>query len=261
MRFLAEIIAIFDAPTQMHVTPSDKIEISLDCSGCQRTGRTVIFRKDSNTGMCTPTLHSFPGNITQIEAYHINSQIILRYSITYNTHRFIDRKHEKISVIHPTWARVHFTSICPQCHRENEHSSQNNIRRPSYSFCECGFTLFNDRRENPQFRVRSKYNNLLYQSTISTITINIFTIDIDTGVLEYIAALTNNSVEGIRKNIHDMQPVYTQDIYNIKEPVTFSQDLELIVFKLISYNVDFDVFRNGRSIKTSYIRRMKNNTD
>lgn len=128
---------------------SDTLEVSLDCVGCKRRCRTVGFR-NQDEGVCTPTLHAFPGRVIQKLADLSVSESHVRYRIAYAYEPFIDTKYPDEQRYQgkergaPTWARVHFTIRCRKCGVTLETSTQSNVVRPWAQRCECGATLYVD---------------------------------------------------------------------------------------------------------------------
>lgn len=134
----------------VRVQYDDLLEISLDCSKCQRTRRTVILRQADNLAICTPTRHAFSAHIV---AHHISQDASpkLRVLVHYNYQPFIDRKHQHASTGVPSWGRINCTCTCPHCGNLSTTSTQTNIVRPWTCLCTCGYVLYSDAIELPQF--------------------------------------------------------------------------------------------------------------
>jgi hypothetical protein len=154
----AEILTILPVNKGVEIIFGDKLEVSIDCFQCQRKRRTVIFKVGDKLGVCTPTNHSFNGQITENSFQHSGNTFSARYEITYEYEEFTDKKYPDdmnyygLSKGIPTWARVNFLVKCPKCNRTRESSTQNNIVRPFSQYCDCGFILYSESIEMPKLQ-------------------------------------------------------------------------------------------------------------
>jgi bacterioferritin-associated ferredoxin len=260
MQVTAEIVAPLYITQGVMVELSELVEVSLDCAQCQRTARTIVFNEASNSAVCTPTGHAFPGRVTARMVTSSADVTTVLYRISYETADFSDRKHGEPAVAHPTWARIHFTLTCPVCGAISKNSVQNNLHRPHMHVCNCGQVLFPDDTEIPHFRLLNPQGDIVYQSAISMIKIHIHRIDTPRPVIETLASIIGKTEPEILNFIQQSQPVYVQNSYHIKEPVKFSQDLETMVFALLNHNADFDITSRDRSIKSVFIQRLQEKT-
>jgi hypothetical protein len=134
------------------------LEISLDCSTCSRTHRTVVFDALGQPGRCTPDGHPFDGEIGQKRVtthglWHKSYRCVIPLSYQYQQVK--DKKYPShVSSPVPTWARVHFATTCPDCGRSSNVSTQNNIVRPYTFSCTCGKVLYTETASHPTFKVR-----------------------------------------------------------------------------------------------------------
>lgn len=257
MQVVAEIVAPLHTTQGVMIALNEPLEVSLDCPQCQRTARTIIFREATNSAVCTPTEHSFPGSVTAHNLTISGDITTMLYRISYETADFNDRKRDEPSVAHPTWARINFTLTCPSCGATSRNSVQNNLHRPHMCVCDCGRVLFRDDTEIPQFRLLNQQGETVYESAVSMIRIYIHRIDTPKPAMDTLASVTGSTEEQILSCIRQGQPVYAQDSYHIEEPVTFSRNLEAMVFALLRHNADFDVTSRDRSIKPSFIKRLR----
>jgi hypothetical protein len=126
------------------------IEVSLDCSDCQRKGRTVGFRKSENHGVCTPSGHWFRGILLDIRQRDEDGRFAVEYDVEYQYEPFVDAKYPDQLPYYgpsdgvPTWARVYFTLTCPRCQAITTNSTQSNMVRPHTETCKCGYDLYRD---------------------------------------------------------------------------------------------------------------------
>jgi len=161
----ADVVLELQLDAKVVVEASDTLEVSMDCSHCVRTGRTVIFTVGSASGACTADLarrHQahppYPGRIVErvIERGQDGITRVI-YRLEYDAHRFDDAKYGPETRPwsgHPTWGRVSFTLVCPLCSKVLRTSAQNNLGRPFAKTCGCGYQFYIERREMPRLRWR-----------------------------------------------------------------------------------------------------------
>ena len=135
---------------EVKAAAGDAIEISLDCSDCQRRGRTVFFKQGDNHGTCTPSGHWFRGLLLGRQERNDGGHFQAQYEVLYQYEPFIDAKYPDSLQYYgpsdgvPTWVRIHFTLACPSCKAVLSRSTQTNLVRPCTEVCECGYVLFAD---------------------------------------------------------------------------------------------------------------------
>lgn len=133
------------------------VEISLDCSVCGRTRRTVIFEFPDQQGRCTPSGHVFEGQVgaMQVTAKEKGGQreIECRFRLNYNYVPVKDQKYpQRVSSRLPTWGRIHFRAKCPKCSADVDRLFvQTNLGRPWSCKCKCGYELYTHRDVFPVF--------------------------------------------------------------------------------------------------------------
>ena len=133
-----------------------RVELSLDCAKCGRTHRTVIFGPPNQLGLCTPSGHKFPGQISTLVIKEkrrlFRHEIECCIRLTYEYAPMSDKKYpHRVSSPLPTWGRICFTIKCPKCNHESENLLQNNTVRPWTCTCKCGYALYTEDREFPSF--------------------------------------------------------------------------------------------------------------
>jgi protein-arginine kinase activator protein McsA len=133
-----------------------KLEVSLDCSQCSRTHRTVVFDAEGEHGRCTPTGHEFVGHAAkaqvQSKAGLSQREVECLFLLSYEYSPVKDSKYPgRTSNAIPDWGRVHFKLACPKCNATFERSIQNNTVLPSSCFCECGYELYEEQMPFPIF--------------------------------------------------------------------------------------------------------------
>ncbi|MEW8194560.1 MAG: hypothetical protein AB2793_12690 [Candidatus Thiodiazotropha sp.] len=140
----------------VEITFEQYFEVSLDCSQCGRTHRTVIFEESERLGRCTPSGHEYPGNISKVAVKVkkglFKKEIECYFKLKYEYTEVKDKKYpDRVSSSLPTWGRVNFTVSCPKCRNTAKYSMQNNIVRPWTNICKCGYKLYTEKDEYPIF--------------------------------------------------------------------------------------------------------------
>ena len=130
------------------------VEITLDCSNCKRTGRTVRFEGIEAIGICTPVqkCNGFSGRLYSVLPFALDGKSFVKYQIQYNYMPFLDLKNGNESTCDPTWGRVSFDATCAKCGSSTIRSTQNNLGRPYPVYCTCGAHLYDDTEEMPLLR-------------------------------------------------------------------------------------------------------------
>ena len=125
------------------VTFSDTLEVSLDCCICYRCWRTVIFPVGGTDGLCTPSRHVFPGKVFEPEVTRQGAVTAVLYRLAYWYEPFEDAKYPgRTPTGAPTWARISFEILCPNCGGVKKSSVQNNTVLPWTCHCDCGQNLY-----------------------------------------------------------------------------------------------------------------------
>lgn len=149
MKKMAVLEVIINLENDTLVTFDSFIEISVDCFVCQRNHRTIGLKYGDDNAKCFKENHAYPAKIVEMKLTESKRGIIKRFStikaeyyIEYDYNEFEDKKYKIPSDGIIEWARVNFKIICPNCNKEIECSTQNNLVRPRSCFCECGHLLF-----------------------------------------------------------------------------------------------------------------------
>jgi len=122
---------------------SDTLEVEQDCCICHRCWRTVIFTAGGTEGHCTPTRHVFPGKAFAPEVTRQGAETVIRYRLDYWYEPFEDAKYPgRTPTGMPTWARISFEIVCPNCSTRTKSSVQNNTALPWTCYCDCGRSLY-----------------------------------------------------------------------------------------------------------------------
>lgn len=125
------------------ISLTNKSELSLNCSVCRRFNRVIIF-KENDFGVCTPTMHKFPGKITTFQSQDSENQESRQaYILECDFYPFVDQKYgyyvdsclNKNSTI-----QVNF--VCPKCSLNTSEELEINSTKLIEKFCQCGYLLY-----------------------------------------------------------------------------------------------------------------------
>lgn len=160
----AEIVVVLPIIADVLVSFAEQLEVSLDCSYCQRTNRTVIFEVGANAGTCIPGSAArtdephppYPGQAVALRVSRADEGSVTgTYDLEYQVSGFEDAKYGpnmRPWTGHPTWGQVAYDLTCPQCELVSRAVSQSNIVRPYTHACTCGYEFFVERDEIPRIR-------------------------------------------------------------------------------------------------------------
>ncbi len=129
-----------------------KLELSVDCFVCERTGRTTTLVWGAERGICSADEergpHFAPVRISAFD-YTIKAQeLALRVVVDYWWAPFHDEKRDQpaLPLVQEPWARLGLGYSCRQHEKSGERSIQTNLVRPSTLSCEhCGAVVATSR--------------------------------------------------------------------------------------------------------------------
>ena len=141
------------------VSFDESLLVSLHCTRCQRSLRTVRVLPNHGSSICIPTKHEFPATCISMEVsgklkkswFSSQSVVTAKYQIEYDFEPFVDKKYPD-RVLHslPSWGRCTFHIRC-KCGEVSTRETQNNIVRPWQDSCRCGLPLYYEVQEIPIF--------------------------------------------------------------------------------------------------------------
>ena len=119
-----------------------KLEFSLDCFICERTGRTTVFERGAERALCSGSRSGFQRHYTagRIAAYDTTSgkdRLALRALVDFWWSPFEDTRdgrRAQAPTSHP-WVRLHIGYYCPKTKEPGKSSVQTNLVRPSALRC------------------------------------------------------------------------------------------------------------------------------
>ncbi len=121
---------------------SSAIMASMDCMGCSRTNRTVVFPGVDKGAFCTPTKHKFEGNLQGAHLDRENAEWAT-FTLDYEYSPFCDKKRSIESTPNVSWARVKVRFTCRICGKQSVYEDQSNMSGGNPIMCECGAILGN----------------------------------------------------------------------------------------------------------------------
>ena len=145
MKKTAVIEVSIDLDDDTFATFSSFVEISVDCFICQRNHRTIGLKYGEDNAKCFKEKHTYPAKITDMKLTESKAE----YYVEYEYNEFEDRRNKTQSDGIIKWARVYFKIKCPNCGKEIDCSTQNNISRPWSRICNCGQLLYTEKIEMP----------------------------------------------------------------------------------------------------------------
>lgn len=138
---------------------SGRLELSVDCFVCQRTGRTTLFEVGAEQAVCSGTrstgTHHAAGRISAFDRTDERDRISLRAVVDYWWAPFHDAKRDVAAtpLTRRAWVRHHLGYSCPEHRMSGEFSDQTNMVRPSPVSCEHCSTVIAERRQAPWVRL------------------------------------------------------------------------------------------------------------
>ncbi|MCX4825398.1 hypothetical protein OG883_37215 [Streptomyces sp. NBC_01142] len=135
-----------------------KLELSLDCFICGRTGRTTHFEYGEERAVCTGDGRSEHPAAARIAGFDVTSaqdRLILRSVLDYWWAPFHDAKRDRpaTALTRAPWARLYVGYLCPQSLETESFSIQSNVVRPVNEVCaHCAAPLATD-AQSPGIRL------------------------------------------------------------------------------------------------------------
>lgn len=251
----ATIEASFAFVVGAEVSFDRRVDVSLDCVTCGRTGRTVVFDTDAGTARCTSRRgdHPFVGEARGPEVESMGGRRHVRYSVRYATGAFCDLKEREPAVAHPTWARIGFEIVCPRCGRAQRQSVQNNAVLPWTSRCACGCELYRQEVEQPVFCVFGADGSEVYRCERSTYELRVF----DPAGIPRMTRWRLRRLGWVATDVlaESGGVAYEHDAFAISDGQRFSRHLERVVWRLVGDGVAFQILHSGRDLRASYVKR------
>ena len=137
-----------------------KLEFSVDCFICERTGRTTVYERGAERALCSGSRGGFKRHHTagRIAAYDTTSgkeRLALRALVDFWWAPFEDAKDGRRAVAptsHP-WVRLHLGYHCPRTKESGTDSIQSNLVRPYELHCTHCETLMATDTTTPAVRL------------------------------------------------------------------------------------------------------------
>lgn len=141
---------------------STKLELSIDCFICERTGRTTILELGAERAICSGDSrtgqHYTAARISAFDCGVGKDQISLRAVVDHWWAPFHDAKRDVAATAltragGPPWVRLHLGYRCPEREESGTFSDQTNLVRPSPASCQHCSAPIAERRDVPQVRL------------------------------------------------------------------------------------------------------------
>ncbi|MEU9865868.1 hypothetical protein AB0D99_33895 [Streptomyces sp. NPDC047971] len=122
-----------------------KLELSLDCFICERTGRTTSFEYGQEHANCSGDQkhprHPAAARISGFDVTHEKDRLALRAVVDFWWAPFHDAKRDTRSTAMTRWIRLYAAYLCPQSRQAGTFSTQSNLVCPVSRICTCGQPL------------------------------------------------------------------------------------------------------------------------
>jgi hypothetical protein len=136
-----------------------RLELSLDCFICQRTGRTTVFGLGQERALCSGDSepHDTPARIAAFDHTSEKERTVLRAVIDYWWAPFVDAKRDREGATLPRtpWVRLALGYLCPDQQSSGEFAIQSNLVRPYAATCSRCSEAIGTSEEAPRIRLLS----------------------------------------------------------------------------------------------------------
>ena len=136
-----------------------RLELSLDCFICQRTGRTTVFTLGSERALCSgdTETHDTAARIAAFDHTAEKDRTILRAVVDYWWAPFVDSKRDREGAALPRtpWVRLALAYTCPDQNRPGDFAVQSNLVRPDSVMCTHCSEAICTSEEAPRIRLLS----------------------------------------------------------------------------------------------------------
>ncbi|MFI8105448.1 hypothetical protein [Streptomyces sp. NPDC086023] len=115
-----------------------RVEVSLDCFICERTGRTTSLSYGEEPGVCTGnrrTAHPAPARISGFDVTQGRDTLALRLLVDRWWAPFHDAKRDQAGTALTNWVRLYAGYYCPESQQAGTFSIQSNAIRPRNIVC------------------------------------------------------------------------------------------------------------------------------
>ncbi|MGA3539269.1 helix-turn-helix domain-containing protein [Micromonosporaceae bacterium DT194] len=155
-----EVTTVLVLPSSSHnLHWRGRLELSLDCFICQRTGRTTTFVVGADRAVCSGDdkfdQHYSAGRIAAFDHREERDQTSLRAVVDYWWAPFHDAKRNEpgVALTRAPWVRLHLGYYCPKTEKPGEFHTQTNLVRPSSGSCRHCSAPVMVSQEVPQLRL------------------------------------------------------------------------------------------------------------
>ncbi|MEV8326651.1 hypothetical protein [Kitasatospora sp. NPDC056731] len=137
-----------------------KLDLSLDCFTCERTGRTTHFRYGEECAVCSGSQRAEHPAAARVAAFDITDErerTVLRAVVDYWWAPFHDIKRDQPATTRTRapWVRLYLGYRCPESQQAEAFSIQSNMVRPVSQACtRCAHPLATS-AQSPNIRLMS----------------------------------------------------------------------------------------------------------
>ncbi|UYQ65589.1 hypothetical protein [Streptomyces peucetius] len=129
-----------------------KLDLSLDCFVCERTGRTTRFEYGEERAVCTGDArveHPAAARVAGFDVTSVQDRLRIRSVVDYWWAPFHDTKRDRpaTALTRAPWVRLYLGYHCAESGKEGAFSTQSNMVRPVSTACaHCAAPLAADDR-------------------------------------------------------------------------------------------------------------------
>ncbi|MFE1289286.1 hypothetical protein [Streptomyces sp. NPDC058751] len=136
----AELSGLEDPHHRFYWRP--RLEFSVDCFICERTGRTTLFEHEAERALCSGSRSGFQrhhtaGRIAAFDTTSGREREAVRALVDFWWAPFTDTRdgREAAAPTSRPWVRLHFGYMCPEADESGAGSIQTNLVRPYHPTC------------------------------------------------------------------------------------------------------------------------------
>jgi hypothetical protein len=151
-------LALADSPFH-NLQWSNRLELSLDCFVCERTGRTTILELGAERAVCSGDSdtgeHYAAARIAAFDHTSEPDRTTLRAVVDFWWAPFHDAKRDQpaTALTRAPWVRHHLGYYCPDRNESGQFSTQTNLVRPAPQSCQHCSASIAESRETPYMRL------------------------------------------------------------------------------------------------------------
>ncbi|MCO1659624.1 hypothetical protein [Pseudonocardia humida] len=156
---VSAVLVVPDGPFH-NLRWASRVEFTLDCFVCERTGRTAVLERGAERGVCsgggTHGPHHAPARIAAYDHTSEPGRTTLHAVVDFWWAPFEDAADDgrALAPTRAPWVRLHLGYLCPRDHDGGSFSIQTNAVRPVLTRCRHCDAPLAESHEVPRVRLR-----------------------------------------------------------------------------------------------------------